>query len=479
MWNGLEERCRELFPKAGYCSFRLVREKKESLSVRRDILQPVASSENLGAMVTVVQGGGMGYGATCDLTKKGLARAVEDAAAWARVCARHGAVDYSRIVFPRSQGEYETPTQVAWSEVPLREKVELLRDLNQRLKTDDRIADWEASLFNKEAETIFITADGGRVRQRFRYLLPGMGVYANAGAETVRRTFGGRLRCRQGGWEVVEGFDLAEAAPRVSEEALALLAAPNCPSEKMDLLLDPDQMILQIHESIGHPLELDRILGDERNYAGTSFVTRDMFGGYRFGSDLLNVTFDPSRPEEFASFGFDDWGVPARKEYIIREGILLRGLGGLISQARAELPGVACSRATNWNRPPIDRMANLNIEPGGSGFDEMVAGVDRGILMKTNCSWSIDDSRLKFQFGCEWGQLIEGGRLTQVVKKPSYRGITPEFWRSLKMVGGGDTFEALGTPNCGKGEPNQAINVGHASPACLFAGVEVFGGEQG
>ena len=167
MWNGLEERCRELFPKAGYCSFRLVREKKGSLSVRRDVLQPVASSENLGAMVTVVQGGGMGYGATCDLTKKGLARAVEDAAAWARVCARHGAVDYFRIVFLRSQGEYETPTQVVWSEVPLREKVELLRDLNQRLKTDDRIADWEASLFNKEAETIFITADGGRVRQRF------------------------------------------------------------------------------------------------------------------------------------------------------------------------------------------------------------------------------------------------------------------------------------------------------------------------
>jgi predicted Zn-dependent protease len=235
-------------------------------------------------------------------------------------------------------------------------------------------------------------------------------------------------------------------------------------------------MILQIHESIGHPLELDRILGDERNYAGRSFVTPDMFGTYRYGSELLNVTFDPTRPEQLASYAFDDDGQPAEREFLIRDGILLRPLGSITSQLRAGLPGVANARASSWNRAPVDRMANLNLEPGVSSLAAMTAAVERGVFMETNCSWSIDDSRNKFQFGCERGVLIEDGRLTTVVKKPNYRGVSATFWRNLEMFGDRETFQVLGTPYCGKGEPNQIARVGHASPACLFAGVEVFGG---
>jgi predicted Zn-dependent protease len=244
----------------------------------------------------------------------------------------------------------------------------------------------------------------------------------------------------------------------------------------MDVVLAPDQMILQIHESIGHPLELDRILGDERNYAGTSFVTPEMFGTYRYGSELLNVTFDPTRIEELASYAFDDEGQPAQREYIIRDGVLLRGLGGATSQARSGLPGVANARAISWNRPPIDRMANLNLEAGTSRFADMIAAVENGVYMETNCSWSIDDSRNKFQFGCEWARRIENGALTTVVKNPNYRGVSATFWRNLKMVGEAADVRVLGTPFCGKGEPNQVIRVGHASPPCLFSGVEVFGG---
>jgi predicted Zn-dependent protease len=244
----------------------------------------------------------------------------------------------------------------------------------------------------------------------------------------------------------------------------------------MDVLLAPDQMILQIHESIGHPLELDRILGDERNFAGTSFVTQDMFGAYRYGSDLLNVTFDPTRAEELASYAFDDDGTPAERVHLIRAGILERPLGGAISQARAGMSGVANSRADNWNRPPIDRMANLNLEPGDATMDDMIAGIERGVLMETNSSWSIDDSRNKFQFGCERGTLIENGKLGAIVKNPNYRGISANFWRSLKRVGNADTLKVLGTPYCGKGEPSQVIRVGHASPACVFGDVDVFGG---
>jgi predicted Zn-dependent protease len=245
----------------------------------------------------------------------------------------------------------------------------------------------------------------------------------------------------------------------------------------MDLLLMPDQMMLQIHESIGHPLELDRILGDERNYAGTSFVTREMFGSYQYGSPLLNVTYDPQRPEQLASFAYDDDGAAAQKVFLIRNCILERPLGGGLSQSRAQLPGTANSRASSWNRPPIDRMANLNVEAGASSLDEMIASIERGVLMRTNVSWSIDDSRNKFQFGCEWGELIAGGKLKGVVKNPNYRGISATFWRSLRSVGDAATFEVLGTQFCGKGEPNQAIHVGHAAPACVFANVEVFGGE--
>jgi predicted Zn-dependent protease len=419
----------------------------------------------------------MGYAATSDLTATGLRRATEHARAWAHSSAGRSVVDFSTVPFSHPTGEYASPVQKAWDSMPLADKIDLLRAENVRLKTDDRIVDWDASLWYTESDTIFVTADGGQVQQHFRYLVPMLNATANVGTETQSRTFAGRGYCRQGGLEILDHSGFFTAAPRIAEEALQLLLAPNCPSGTMAVILAPDQMILQIHESIGHPLELDRILGDERNYAGTSFVTPDMFGSYRYGSERLNITFDPTRSEEFASYGFDDDGHPARREYLIRDGILLRGLGGVTSQARTGLSGVANARAASWNRPPIDRMANLNLEPGSARFTDMVAAIENGVYMQTNCSWSIDDSRNKFQFGCEWGQRIENGKLTTVVKNPNYRGVSATFWRSLQAVGAPTTIEVLGSPYCGKGEPNQVIRVGHASPPCLFTNVEVFGGE--
>jgi predicted Zn-dependent protease len=202
-----------------------------------------------------------------------------------------------------------------------------------------------------------------------------------------------------------------------------------------------------------------------------------MFGTYQYGSEHLNVTFDPHQDHEFASYHFDDTGTRAEKTYLIKKGLLVAGLGGQLSQQRSGLPGVANARSVSWNRPAIDRMANLNIEAGSHSHDEMISATDHGIYMQTNCSWSIDDSRNKFQFGCEYARLIENGKLGRVVRKPNYRGISANFWRNLKMVGDSGTADILGTAYCGKGEPNQAITVGHASPACLFSAVEVFGGE--
>jgi predicted Zn-dependent protease len=235
-------------------------------------------------------------------------------------------------------------------------------------------------------------------------------------------------------------------------------------------------MMLQIHESVGHPLELDRILGDERNYAGGSFVKPSDFGTLAYGSALMNITFNPTVPGEFASYGFDDTGAPATKEYLIKDGVLRRGLGGLESQARTGVAGVSCARASSWNRPPIDRMANLNLEAGSDSVAEIIRDTEHGVYMEANRSWSIDDQRYKFQFGCEYARLIENGQLTKSLRNPNYRGTTPEFWRSLVRIGDDNSWEMYGTPYCGKGEPNQSIRVGHGSPVCAFANMEVFGG---
>ena len=244
-------------------------------------------------------------------------------------------------------------------------------------------------------------------------------------------------------------------------------------------LLDQlNQMLLQIHESIGHPLELDRILGDERNYAGTSFVTPDMFGNYQYGSELLNISFDPTHEQELATYEFDDEGAKAEKVMIIENGVLQRPLGGTISQTRGSRPGASSTRASSWNRPPIDRMANLNLEPGTQTREDLIGSVENGILMSTNLSWSIDDSRNKFQFSCEMGHLIKNGEVGAMVKNPSYRGISATFWRNLQGVADASSRQFLGTPYCGKGEPNQVIRVGHASPLCLFSNIAVFGGES-
>lgn len=476
MFESVASHFRRAAPAVDFCSIRLVSERSEMLTVRQDVLLPVGKTDDLGAMLTVWNKGGMGYAATSDLSYSGIRQALDEASNWARETAARGLVDFSKIVMEPPVGEYAAEEREPWQSVSLADKIDMLRHESGRLKIDPRIVDWDASLWHTDVDTLYLTASGGRVRQSFRTLVPSLSATANDGPDTQTRSFGGRGYCRQGGLEILDLLGFHEAAPRIAEESIQLLVAPNCPDGIVDLLLAPDQMILQIHESIGHPLELDRILGDERNYAGTSFVTPNMFGSYRYGSDLLNVTFDPTQPQAFASYGFDDDGQRAEKAYLIRNGILQRALGGLVSQVRADVPGVATSRACSWNRPPIDRMANLNIEPGDASLDAMIGAVERGIFMRTNCSWSIDDSRNKFQFGCEWGQLIEDGRLSTVVKKPNYRGISATFWRNLASVGDRTTLEIMGTPFCGKGEPNQAIRVGHASPACLFTNVEVFGG---
>ncbi len=457
-------------------SIRVMRSRSESLSVTRGIVDPVSLGDDLGAMITVQTKGGVGYAATSDVSSAGLKVAGRHALAWAERVAGRMVAAVERKKTASVKFDHEDRPRQAWDALSRAAKIERLKATADALKRDDKIVDWAAYVSFADEDVVLSTSDGDFIRQRRGLVVPGLSASASDGAETQTRTLARGGVMRQGGWEVLDDVGFWQAPDRIAAEALELLAAPNCPTGTMDLLLMPDQMYIQIHESIGHPLELDRILGDERNYAGTSFVTPDMFGTYRYGSELLNVTFDPGVAGETASYAFDDDGTPATKQFLIRAGLLERGLGGTTSQARINIPGVANSRACNWNRPAIDRMANLNIEAGESSLEDLIAQVNEGILMETNTSWSIDDSRNKFQFGCERARLIKNGKVGQVVKNPNYRGISATFWRNLKGLGNAATVSVHGTPTCGKGEPNQAIRVGHATPPGLFANVQVFGG---
>ena len=460
---------------AEHWSLRYVREDSQHLAMRKLVAEPPRFSRDQGAMLSARVAGVEAYAATSDLSRQGLQAALQRAEALARRIAPQALLDLRGLAPGGERGEYRSPG-LEQDFPALAECYQLLAAEAAAVPADPRLVNWRVGLDLSEVEQLYLNIAGAELSSLQRFVYPHLSVTAYDGQDSQTRNLGGAHLGQQGGAEVIERLGLVGAAPRVAEQALQLLLAPNTPAGRRDLLLLPDQMILQLHESIGHPLELDRILGDERNFAGTSFVKQSDFGRLQYGSALLNVTFDPGIPEELASYAFDDDGSPARREYLIRDGLLLRPLGGALSQLRSGLPGVANSRACSWNRAPIDRMANLNIEPGEHSLEQLIGGIEHGILMASNRSWSIDDARNKFQFGCEWGQLIEHGQLRGVVKNPNYRGISSQFWRALAAVGDASTREVLGTPHCGKGEPNQVVRVGHASPACVFAAVDVFGG---
>jgi len=465
-------------------SVRIVRERSRSLAVLRGVVQPDTVAEDAGAMVCAWWGHGVGYAATADLSREGLQAAADRAIEWARQVDRHGLFDGLALPRPTARAVVRGET-VQRPLAARRDLIEQLREEAAALRRDPRIVHWASTVqLSRVSQLQFFNAELVS-DESFSYVVPNLEATAASEGRSQTRTLGGQYNgfCMQGGDEVIDLSGLRGGGARIGREALELLDAPNCPSGRRSLLLAPDQMLLQIHESIGHPLELDRILGDERNFAGTSFVSLDMFGRYQYGSTLLNVSFDPTPAGEFASYGVDDEGAPAARVPLIERGVLQRPLGSALSAARATAAGfpvasTANARASGWHRPPIDRMANINIEPGESSMDRMIRDTEHGVLMRTNVSWSIDDSRNKFQFGCEWGQLIENGELGAVVRNPNYRGVSATFWRSLAAVGSADEQQWLGTPYCGKGEPGQVVRVGHAAPPCLFHDVDVFGAEQ-
>lgn len=442
-------------------------------AVRNDRPDDNSTSFDQGLMIEVLVDGHFGHAATADLSQEGILRTFDRALQATTAASRHKVYRFSPEFRPIAKGNFRSARRRDLDSTSLGEITDALMAATSAMKISEEIVTRSAQVMAVKTEIDLISSNGTETHQDFNLIDLYLSATAMRGSEIQKRSF---QKAGQFGGEVFDRPEIEREAARTAREALELLNAENCPEGRYDLLLAPDQMYLQIHESIGHPLEIDRILGDERNYAGWSFVQPADFGRLQYGSKLMNVTFDPTPENELASYVFDDGGAPAQKEYLIKNGILQRGLGSLESQKRSGLQGVANFRSASWNRAPIDRMANINIEPGTDSFDDLISRTERGIWMTTNNSWSIDDYRNKFQFGCEFARLIENGKLTRVLKNPGYRGVTVEFWNRLAAVGNRDSMETHGTFFCGKGEPSQVIRAGHASPPCLFEKVEVFGG---
>jgi TldD protein len=460
---------------ARYADARAMQSRSEVVNARNGAVEAVHRDERSGVGVRALIGSSWGFAAVPDASPTAARGAGERAARIARASGLVAGPALELVPVPPAVGRWASEClEDPWS-VPLDEKAALLEGVTRTMR--EHGADTaEAGTRVWETRKWFVSSEGAHIEQHIRECGAGMSATVVGEGETQRRSYPG-IRGQFGtrGWEQVRELDMPGNAARIADEARALLTADSCPSlESTDLILGGEQMALQIHESVGHAVELDRILGWEAAYAGTSWLDLAELGRLRFGSPLMTITADATLPGALGSFGYDDEGTPAHPVDIVREGTWVGVLSGRDSAAIA---GLATSggavRADGFNRIPMVRMTNVGLLPGEHTLDEMIAATDHGILMDTNRSWSIDDKRLNFQFGCEIGWEIKGGKRGRLLRNPTYTGISPRFWGSMDMLGNRDEWKIWGTPNCGKGQPGQIGHTGHPAAPARFRGMRV------
>ena len=452
----------------------------EHLSVRNGEATSLTSSEQYGVGVRALGRGGYGFAATESLDRASVRAASARAARLALSAARSSKSSVEIVdERPVQDGRYSTRLKLDPFETPLEEKLELLVEAERALHVDPAVKSGHASFEAWHDRKWYADSDGGRYRSSIVHVGAGMDATAAGGGEVQRRSspnsFGGDYA--QAGWEFVRALGLAERAPTVGREAVALLSAPPMKSGTMTVVLGSDQLALQVHESVGHATELDRILGMEAGFAGTSFLSVEDRGTLRYGSEGMTIVADATRPGALGTFGWDDEGVPARRTTLVDRGRLAGFLTSRETAARIGLPRSGGTvRGDGAARTPMIRMTNIDLLPGDRSFDELLEGVEDGLFVTTNRSWSIDDQRLNFQFGTEVGWRIRHGELAGLVRNPIYAGMTPAFWGSMDAVGNRATWHSWGLPNCGKGQPSQGGRVAHGAPAARFRRVAVRGG---
>src|SRR5579864_144235 len=465
---------------AQYADARIVNDRSRSLATKNGRMGHASSAESLGIGIRVVVNDSWGFASTDDLSRESVertsAKAVEIAKASSRV--KEGPVRLAAE--PAVKVEWASPCKIDPFSTSVEQNLELLTKIDHELLSVKGVTLAESNMQFGRYEQWFFSTEGSEIHQTRHITGAGYAAFSFQGTEIQKRSypnsFGGQYQNR--GYELVEELKLLENARRIGEQAVALHQADQCPQGKMTLLLGSSQLGLQIHESIGHPIELDRVLGMEANFAGTSFLTLDKLRKLQYGSQIVNVVADAteSHGPGLGTFAYDDEGVQAQCTPIISHGLFT---GYISSRETAHTIGENRSngtmRAEGWNRIPLIRMTNISILPGEKPltFDQLLAGTDDGIFMETNRSWSIDDKRYNFQFGCEIGWEIKGGKLGRMLKNPSYSGITTEFWNSMDAICSRDQWTLWGTPNCGKGQPMQTMGTGHGAAPARFRDVKV------
>ncbi len=463
-----------------YADIRVVRRRSETLRVKNGIVEAWSDEEELGFGMRVLAAGTWGFAASHDLTRDQARRTASSALDVALASASVGgprvrlapqSPRVADVVGPMAEDPFAVDTE---------SKLRLLMEADEALRSPG-VTFALAFLGGLWEEKVFASTEGSLIRQTRSEAGGGIQAVAVRDGDVQTRSYpsSGSGSWGQGGFEVIRGLDLVAHGPRLAEEAVRLLDAPFCPRTMTTVILDQDQMALQVHESVGHPTELDRILGSEASYAGTSFLSESDVGRLQYGSEHVTILADATTPGGLGTAPYDDEGVPAKRVPLIRRGRLV---GLLTSRETAGLLGqesTGAMRASGWNRIPLIRMTNINLEPGGWALDDLIADTGDGVLMATNKSWSIDDRRLNFHFATEIGWEIKNGRLGRILRGCTYTGSTPSFWRSCDAVCGERDWRLFGVTNCGKGEPGQSMHVGHGASPARFRNVAVGGGEGG
>lgn len=463
-----------------YADIRFEAVRNERIEVRNGIVATLSDARSIGYGIRALVDGAWGFAASSDLSAAGIdataARAVTIARASASIARRPFGEAPARAYVDR----FATPLARDPQSVPLGDRVALLLDAEKAVRSTKAIAVGRAWLDLWNTEKIFFSSIGSRIEQRIVQTGSGLQAMAVGSGDVQTRTFPGDIGLyKSGGWEIVEEAALVANAPRIGEEATALLNAPQCPNGTFDIILGGSQMSLQIHESCGHPAELDRVMGWEANFSGTSFLEIGQLDTLQYGADIVTIVIDNTLPGGMATCGYDDEGTKSVVSDIIRDGVLV---GYEMSNDTARSIGRssnACVRAQSWEFAPMIRMCNLNLLPGDVPFDNLFDDVRDGIYMESNRSWSIDDRRLNFQFGCEIAWEVKNGKRGRMLKNPTYGGMTPQFWNACDAIADERSWNAWGTPNCGKGEPMQTGRTTQAASPARFRGIDVGVGYRG
>ncbi len=464
---------------ASYADVRILKRENEEIWLRTGKVEQLERSSSYGFGMRVIVDGAWGFACSPNVTIDEAGKVAEEAVKTARASATLKRKDVVLSDVEPHVGSYTSNWEKDPFDVPLESKIGMLKDIDETLRQNEKVKLTSCSMEFWKFDEVFASSEGAYIEQVKIESGGGASATAIEGNDVQRRS----VPCSGGGdyaaagYEFVESLALLENAEQAAREAVELLSAPLCPSGENTLILEGSMLALQVHESCGHPIELDRVFGMESSFAGTSFLTPEKLNTFRYGSDQVNIVADATAPGGLGTFAFDDEGVPAQRVDIINEGIFSGYLSSRETASELGWPSGGAMRADGWNRIPLIRMTNINLLPGDWTFDELIADTQDGIYAANVKSWSIDDKRLNFQFGTEVAWEVRDGSIGRMLKNPIYAGMTPEFWGSCDAVCNDDEWRLWGVPNCGKGEPVQTAHVGHGVAPARFRKVRTEGAE--